>query len=100
MLSLSQKESILLKRGVAIPRFPVRRLPRSYNFDELQALYPGDGRTEDLELNVAVVHWQESVEVLYQTHIRGPVDSAIQTIKSKAKFASADISAGPFGHRE
>lgn len=88
MLSLSQKESILMKKGVAIPQFPVRQVPRSFHFDDLRALYPQKEQPEDLELKIAVTRWQAGIELLYEVHIRRPVENAIQTVKDKSRSAS------------
>lgn len=85
MLSLSQKESILLKRGIPIPRYPVRRIPRAFNFDVVQSRYPLHQREEDLELKVAVADWASEVNSLYDMHIRRPVETAIQALKASAK---------------
>jgi len=85
MLSLSQKESILRKRGVAIPHFPVSRLHRACHFDELHTVYSQQDLAEHLELQAAVVRWRAGIELLYEVHIRRPVETAIQTIKNSAR---------------
>lgn len=85
MLSLSQKESILRKKGVPLPHFPVRRVPRAFHFDEFHTVYPQQEREEDLELQAAVIRWQAGIELLYEVHIRRPVETAIQTIKNSAR---------------
>jgi hypothetical protein len=84
MLSLSQKESILRKRGVAIPHFPVSRLHRACLLDE-HTVYSRQHLAEDLELQAAVNRWQAGIELLYEVHIRRPVETAIQTIKNSAR---------------
>ena len=90
MLSLSQKESILRKKGVAIPPFPARRVPRMYlcHFDELQKFYPQHEREEDLALDDAVAGWQCGIELLYEIRIRRPVEAAIRTAKSAVGLTS------------
>lgn len=90
MLSISQKESILRKKGVPIPLFPVRRAFRGLHLDEIQASYEREKQEVDLEVEIAVARWQAAVELLYETNIRRPVETAIQMVKSKgqSEFAS------------
>jgi hypothetical protein len=84
MLSISQKESILRKASVAIPRFPTRRPPPPQRFDDDGSRYAEAERTADDELKQAVARWKEDIESLYETHIRRRVEATIQTVKSHA----------------
>lgn len=84
MLSISQKESILRKAGIAIPPFPARRLPHPVRFDDDGTCYTDAERAANEQLQRSVLRWKEDVEDLYETHIRRRVEATIQTVKSNA----------------
>lgn len=84
MLSISQKESILRKAGIAIPPFPARRLPHPSRLDDDGTRYPETERAADDELQRAVARWRADLEALYEKHVRRRVEATIQTVRNNA----------------
>jgi hypothetical protein len=65
MPSLSVKETVLRKAGVAIPRYPERRWPLQERYRVPGAGVPQRELDADAQLEAAVTVWTRNVEDLY-----------------------------------
>lgn len=93
MLSLSQKESILRKKGVSTPPFPKHPVFHRFHWDGDPLVIPMD---EDVkrELKAAVARWQTEIAVLYEEHIRRPVEATFRAVKHNANGGSRSTDQG------
>ena len=73
MLTLSRKEKILRKAGIAVPPFPARRLPLQERHLHTPARVPQEERDADAEQRAAVQAWKQAVNALHAAHVEGRV---------------------------
>jgi hypothetical protein len=69
MLTLSQKESILRKAGIAVRPFPVRTLPLQQRHIDAGPRKPLVELEADRAHESAVALWTQEIERLYDTEI-------------------------------
>lgn len=80
MLSISQKENILVKAGIEVPQFPARRLPFQERYLREGVRVPQEELDADREQRLAAQEWANKIEQIFSCYAAARAEQSLRAV--------------------